>query len=107
MRPWPRRATAVAQQPRQFARRRDRPVNRHGSELPRPFSGGGFFSLLLALAALAGVSPAAADSFAWQVATPESQAMSGKKLDALKEDLAARRTRAFLVLRNDKVVCEW
>jgi CubicO group peptidase (beta-lactamase class C family) len=82
-------------------------VNRHGSELPRPFSGGGFFSLLLALAALAGVSPAAADSFAWQVATPESQAMSGKKLDALKEDLAARRTRAFLVLRNDKVVCEW
>src|SRR5262249_49921523 len=31
----------------------------------------------------------------------------GKKLEALKDDLAARKTRAFLVIRNDRIVYEW
>lgn len=61
-----------------------------------------------ALAALLGVSgPAAADSFDWRPATPESQHMDSRKLDALRDDLAKRRTRAFLVVRNDRLVYEW
>jgi CubicO group peptidase (beta-lactamase class C family) len=46
-------------------------------------------------------------SFAWQTATPESQGMSKAKLDAIKEMLASRKTKAFLVIRNDKIVYEW
>src|SRR5262245_58648012 len=45
--------------------------------------------------------------FEWQMATPESQGMSKTKLDALKDDLAARKTKAFVVIRNDKIVYEW
>ncbi len=44
--------------------------------------------------------------FEWQTATPESQGMSSKKLDALKDQLASK-TRALLVIRNDKIVYEW
>jgi CubicO group peptidase (beta-lactamase class C family) len=61
-----------------------------------------------ALAALLAVSgPAAADSFDWRPATPESQQVNSRKLDALRDDLAKRRTRAFLVVRNDRLVYEW
>lgn len=57
---------------------------------------------------LAAVVPArAAEPFTWQMATPESQGMSSARLEALKESLAARNTRAFLVVRNDKIVFEW
>jgi CubicO group peptidase (beta-lactamase class C family) len=52
-------------------------------------------------------SPARAQPFAWQTATPESEGMSGVKLEALRDSLAARKTRAFLVIRNDRIVCEW
>jgi CubicO group peptidase (beta-lactamase class C family) len=45
--------------------------------------------------------------FTWQTATPESQGLPGPKLDALKDALAALKTRAFLVVRNDKIVYEW
>ncbi|MCI0525503.1 MAG: beta-lactamase family protein, partial [Acidobacteria bacterium] len=48
-----------------------------------------------------------ANTFVWQTATPESQGMSSAKLAALKDDLARRKTRAFLVIRNDKIVYEW
>jgi len=33
--------------------------------------------------------------------------MSGPKLDVLRDSLVGRKTRAFLVIRNDKIVCEW
>jgi CubicO group peptidase (beta-lactamase class C family) len=33
--------------------------------------------------------------------------MSGPKLDALRDALAARKTTAFLVVRNDRIVYEW
>jgi CubicO group peptidase (beta-lactamase class C family) len=49
----------------------------------------------------------AAAPFRWQTATPESQGMSGAKLDALRDVLAARQTKAFLVVRNDRIVYEW
>lgn len=48
-----------------------------------------------------------AAEFEWRTATLESQGMSSPKLRALQEELAARRTRAFLVIRNDKIVHEW
>ena len=48
--------------------------------------------------------PATPKRFDWEVATPESQGMSGRKLDALKESLAARKTAALLIVRNDRIV---
>jgi CubicO group peptidase (beta-lactamase class C family) len=51
--------------------------------------------------------PAAGQPFEWQTATPESQGLSKEKLDALKDELAKRKTSAFLVIRNDKIVYEW
>lgn len=51
--------------------------------------------------------PASAQTFDWQSATPESQGMSKEKLDALKDELAKRKTHCFLVVRNDRIVCEW
>jgi hypothetical protein len=42
------------------------------------------------------VGPASAQPFEWQSATPESQGMSNEKLDALKEELAQRKTHTFL-----------
>jgi len=51
--------------------------------------------------------PARADQFQWTTATPESQGMSSQKLEAMRASLAARKTTGLLVLRNDKIVCEW
>lgn len=45
--------------------------------------------------------------FDWQTAIPENQGMSSQSLDALREDLAARNTKALLVIRNDRIVYEW
>ena len=45
--------------------------------------------------------------FAWETATPESQGMSREKLEALKEELAQRKTHGLLVIRNDRIVFEW
>ncbi len=43
----------------------------------------------------------------WRSGTPESQGFSSRRLDALRADLARRSTQAFLVIRNDTIVCEW
>jgi CubicO group peptidase (beta-lactamase class C family) len=51
--------------------------------------------------------PALAQPFEWQSATPDSQGMSKAKLDALKDELARRKTRALVIVRNDKIVYEW
>jgi CubicO group peptidase (beta-lactamase class C family) len=67
--------------------------------------------LSVALTAVVGVlgfvGPAPGQPFEWHSATPESQGMAKGKLDALKEELARRKTHAFLVIRNDKIVYEW
>jgi CubicO group peptidase (beta-lactamase class C family) len=52
-------------------------------------------------------SPASGQPFAWPSAAPESEGMSKEKLDALKDDLARRKTHALLIVRNDKIVYEW
>jgi CubicO group peptidase (beta-lactamase class C family) len=43
----------------------------------------------------------------WQQATPESQGMSGAKLAAIQDRMAGKKTKALLVIRNDKIVLEW
>ena len=50
---------------------------------------------------------AAAPRFVWQSDAPESQGMSTTKLDALKDILASRNTKALLIVRNDRIVYEW
>ncbi len=50
---------------------------------------------------------ASAQPFEWQSATPESQGLAKKKLDTLKDELAERKTHAFLVVCNDRIVYEW
>jgi CubicO group peptidase (beta-lactamase class C family) len=59
------------------------------------------------LAFLCASCPAWGRQFEWQNATPESQGMSREKLDSLKDDLAGKKTKALLVIRNDKIVYEW
>jgi CubicO group peptidase (beta-lactamase class C family) len=46
-------------------------------------------------------------NFEWEYAPPESQGMSSEKLNELVEDLAARGTKKLLVIRNDKIVCNF
>lgn len=45
--------------------------------------------------------------FEWAAATPESQGMSSAKLTAMQEKLAELKTKALLVVRNDRIVLEW
>ena len=49
----------------------------------------------------------ASSVFQWSAASPESQGLSSDKLDALTARLAERKTKALLVVRNDRVVLEW
>jgi CubicO group peptidase (beta-lactamase class C family) len=46
-------------------------------------------------------------NFEWVKESPESQGMSTPKLDAFRNMLANRGTKAFLVIRHDKIVYEW
>jgi CubicO group peptidase (beta-lactamase class C family) len=59
----------------------------------------------LAFAVFAGL--AQARDYDWEKATPESQGMDGVRLDALRRDLEARDSTAFLVVRNGRMVYEW
>ena len=45
--------------------------------------------------------------FKWQKGEPESNGMSSSKLDALKDTLAVRDTKTFLVIRHDRIIYEW
>ncbi|MFO1501326.1 MAG: serine hydrolase domain-containing protein [Verrucomicrobiota bacterium] len=41
------------------------------------------------------------------ISSPEAQGMSTPKLDTIRDRLASKKTRAFLVVRNDRLVYEW
>ncbi len=43
----------------------------------------------------------------WRQGSPGSQGLSAAKLEALREGLATRHTKALLVIREDTIVCEW
>ncbi|MFH1718562.1 MAG: serine hydrolase [Planctomycetota bacterium] len=49
----------------------------------------------------------AGEGFEWQKVSPETQGLSSQKLDEAKDVLAAKGTKTFLVIRNDKIVYEW
>ena len=51
--------------------------------------------------------PVHAASFRWERATPESQGLSSAKLEKLKNTLAGRKTKKFLLVKNDKIIYEW
>ncbi|MGH9338876.1 MAG: serine hydrolase [Acidobacteriota bacterium] len=46
-------------------------------------------------------------AFEWESASPATQALDTATLQALQEDLATRRTKSLLVIRNDQIVWEW
>lgn len=48
-----------------------------------------------------------AAQFRWKTAKPESQGVSGEKLNKLRESLAAKNTKALLIIRGDKIIYEW
>jgi len=50
---------------------------------------------------------AMADTFAWQTAPPQRLGLDKSKLDALRDELAARKSKALLVIRHDRIVYEW
>jgi len=62
-------------------------------------------ALLVAVAVM--LLPHEARAFEWQPDDPESQGLSSAKLDALVEGLQAHGTKTFMVIRNDRIVCEW
>ncbi|HJQ78848.1 MAG TPA: serine hydrolase [Lacipirellulaceae bacterium] len=46
-------------------------------------------------------------AFEWNTAAPQDEGFSAQRLDELKKGLANRRTKALLIIRNDRIVCEW
>jgi len=70
----------------------------------RPRLLGGFIvtSLCISLAAYC-----SAAQFEWRLDQPENQGASAEKLNELTESLAARNTKALLVVKNNRIICEW
>jgi CubicO group peptidase (beta-lactamase class C family) len=64
-------------------------------------------SLIAWAALLLPAARAPGQPFEWRAAAPGREGLSREKLDALKDELARRKTSAFLVVRNDKIVYEW
>jgi CubicO group peptidase (beta-lactamase class C family) len=48
-----------------------------------------------------------AAQFIWKTASPESQGFSLEKLNNLKQSLAAKNTKALLIIKNDTIICQW
>jgi len=48
-----------------------------------------------------------ADRFTWRATSPESQGISGARLEAMRQELAGRGTKTLLLVRNDHIVYEW
>ena len=76
---------------------------RHRASVLRP--GAVLAGFLVVAGTFEGLS--AAPNGPWRTATPESQGFSASRLEGLRADLASRKTRAFLVIRKDAMVCEW
>jgi CubicO group peptidase (beta-lactamase class C family) len=61
----------------------------------------------LAFAALVLAGLTRTNGYDWDRATPESQGIDGARLDTLRQDLEAKNTSVFLVVRNGQIVYEW
>src|SRR5262245_53669444 len=68
---------------------------------------GGRAAAMGAVLAVLGATVEQSSAFEWEAATPASQGMSREKLDALLAVMEQKKTKAFLVIRNDKIVYEW
>ncbi len=62
---------------------------------------------LAAAVAIAVVLWAEAGEPPWEIASPEAHGLDRAKLDAAREALARRQTKAFLVVRDSRIVYEW
>jgi len=51
--------------------------------------------------------PVGAQAFDWQVASPEDHGMSSAQLEDMVAGLQKHRTKTLVVIRNDRIVCEW
>src|SRR5438132_9292033 len=67
------------------------------------------FKAATALALILLCTPIRAEekSFDWQSALPATQGLSPEKLEAFRDSLATKNTRALVVIRHDRIVCEW
>lgn len=68
---------------------------------------GSFFVAAVAFMSVSVVAFCSEAQFEWKTSEPENQGLSVKELSNLKNSLAARNTKALLVIRNDRIVCEW
>src|SRR4051794_6558862 len=48
-----------------------------------------------------------APAWDWIAATPGSQGISSSKIEALRESMATRKTKALLIIHKDQIICEW
>jgi len=69
------------------------------------FSSSFIIWLILGICA-AGCGCARESSTEWRTATPESQGLLADKLDAIWNELLDRKTKVFVVIRNDRIVYE-
>ncbi len=67
----------------------------------------GLLLVLFAINCICTAESCRAGQFEWQRASAESQGFEAGKLDDLRESLAAKNTKALLIVRNDQIVCEW
>jgi len=64
-------------------------------------------AILCLLVLLSGASAGGSESWRWRRASPESQEMSSRKLEAMRKVLEQRGTKTLLIVRNDRIVYEW
>jgi len=50
---------------------------------------------------------AAAEPFEWREASPAEVGMSAEKIEAAQKSLEAHGTSALLIIRHDRIACEW
>ena len=48
-----------------------------------------------------------AAQFEWKTAPPQSHGFSADRLNQLTKSLEGKNTKALLVVRNDRIICEW
>jgi len=59
------------------------------------------------LAVLGALMACQAEAFEWRKSGPEQEGLSAEALQRMVQTLAQQRTEALMVIRHDKIVCEW
>jgi len=74
-------------------------MNSHGSNIAR--------SIVIAVVCMHVSVSCLAAQFEWKTAPPQSHGFSADRLNQLTESLEGKNTKALLVVRNDRIICEW